>query len=232
MRNISIHQPSYWPWLGYLDKISKSNIFVFLDNVQANKASYQFRNIFWCNGQEKFITLPVNYSHGILLNQLEFKNDKWIKDHLNKLRNYYLKATYFKEVYDKLIQLYQSFHGRTPIEVLYEITKQTFDWFGIKVELLLASDLEAIGKKGELVLNICKELNADLYISGMGGKSYMDANLLEEFEKGNIMIEWNSFEHPEYSQHPKYNFVGGLSCLDYLFWNGFEAAINLFKAKL
>ena len=47
---ISIHQPSYWPWLGLLHKIRLSDADVILDNVNISKGSFQYRNQFLCNG--------------------------------------------------------------------------------------------------------------------------------------------------------------------------------------
>ena len=69
---LSIHQPSYWPWLGLLSKIARSDHYIILDDVPANKASYQYRNQFFCNGKEKIITLPVNYHSDTPINQLMF----------------------------------------------------------------------------------------------------------------------------------------------------------------
>ncbi len=37
---VAIHQPHYLPWLGYFYKILKSNIFVFLNNVQFEKGGF------------------------------------------------------------------------------------------------------------------------------------------------------------------------------------------------
>jgi hypothetical protein len=31
---VSIHQPNYLPWIGYFNKISRSDIFVIFDDVQ------------------------------------------------------------------------------------------------------------------------------------------------------------------------------------------------------
>ena len=49
---IAVHQPQYLPWLGYFDKMARSDLFVFLDNVQYNKEgvseSKPNQNAEWC----------------------------------------------------------------------------------------------------------------------------------------------------------------------------------------
>jgi len=226
---LSIHQPSYWPWLGYLDKISKSDTFVLLDHVQANKASYQYRNIFFCNGEEKILTLPVNYSHGILLNELEFKNDFWIKEHLNKLSNYYSKAPFYNEVFPLVEKLYESFSTLSVIDVLALTVLKSMEWYGLEVSFIRSSSLGVEGNKGELVFNICKETQCKTYVSGKGGLNYMDETILKMFSSNSILIEWQQFSHPVYSQYPKIQFLPGLASLDFLFFNGLDAAKKLFK---
>ncbi|MBI5188629.1 MAG: WbqC family protein, partial [Nitrospirae bacterium] len=44
MKIVSIHQPHFMPWLGYFDKIQRSDYFVFLDTVQFKKNEFQNRN--------------------------------------------------------------------------------------------------------------------------------------------------------------------------------------------
>ncbi len=57
---VSIHQPSYFPWLGLLDKIEKSNAFIILDTVQFNDNAFQSRNIFLNhNGETQYLSIPV-----------------------------------------------------------------------------------------------------------------------------------------------------------------------------
>nr|MBI3612487.1 WbqC family protein [Nitrospirota bacterium] len=41
---VAIHQPQYLPWLGYLDKIDRADVFVILDTVQFKKNEWQNRN--------------------------------------------------------------------------------------------------------------------------------------------------------------------------------------------
>ena len=54
-----ITQPTFLPWIGYFDLIEKSDLIVFLDDVQFEKRSWQQRNqIKTANGLEWF-SIPV-----------------------------------------------------------------------------------------------------------------------------------------------------------------------------
>jgi hypothetical protein len=226
MKILSIHQPSYWPWLGLLDKIAKSNIFILLDDVQVSKGSYQYRNIFFCNNSAKFITIPVNLKLGVTFKELEFTNESWKTDHLNKLRNYYLKAPYFSEVYSELEKFYSK-NFEKPLDLLIETMLFSFEKLDIKVEFLLSSSFNVPGLKAEKVLNLCKAAKADIYIAGRGSREYM-RDYLSLFEQNNIKIVWHSFKHPIYEQDKRYPFLEGLSCLDIFFFQGFKKSKEIF----
>ena len=224
---LSIHQPSYWPWLGLLDKIAKTDTFVLLDDVQVTKGTFQYRNIFFCNGVKKIITLPINYSLGITFNKLEFKNGSWPQQHLDKLRNYYLKTPFFSEVYEGLIGLFKTFKEKKPIDVLIDSMLFCFHKLGVRVNIIRSSSLDYDGQRGDMVLDICKEMNTDIYLAGRGSLDYMQ-EYLPLFKKERIEVIWHNFKHPKYPQHPKFKFVEGLSYLDILFFNGVEKSRQIF----
>lgn len=221
-----IHQPSYWPWLGLLDKIAKSDTFILLDEAQVSKGTYQYRNIFWCNGKAKFVTLPVTFNLGMSFNEMNFSNDLWKDDHLAKFRNYYLKAPYFGEVFEPVSRLYQ-LNFKKPIDLLIEIMSFSFDILGINVKLLRSSSFGLNGKKGEMVLNLCKQVSARQYLAGRGSYEYMQ-EYLHLFQQENIEVVWHSFKHPVYTQSSKYPFQEGLGCLDLFFFEGFENSKKIF----
>ena len=55
----SIMQPTYLPWAGYFNLISSSDFFVFLDDVQFSKQSWQNRNRILIGDKMHWLTVPV-----------------------------------------------------------------------------------------------------------------------------------------------------------------------------
>ena len=56
---VGIHQPQYLPWLGIIDRIIKSDIFVMLDNVPYSKNYFYNRNRIKTANGWNWITAPV-----------------------------------------------------------------------------------------------------------------------------------------------------------------------------
>ncbi len=73
---VAIHQPNFLPWLGYFDKVAKSDVFVFLDSVQAPKTggSWLNRVRLAMNGEARWVTAPIDRTfHGVKrVHELEF----------------------------------------------------------------------------------------------------------------------------------------------------------------
>ncbi len=227
----SIHQPSYWPWLGSLDKVAKAATFVILDHVAANKGAYQYRNIFLCNGKPKMITLPVNFRTGVRINELEFTNALWRIDHVRKLSNYYAKTPFFREVFPEVELLYGRSHER-PVDLIIDTMMFSFKVLGIHSTVLRSSELNIEGHKADLNLNIVKKVGCDVYLSGRGALDYMSEGDIANFEKEGIQVVWQDFHHPEYSQFPGQPFIEGLACIDLFFFHGFEGSRKIFSENI
>ena len=97
----SINQPAYLPWLGYFDRIIKSDIHIILDDVQFEKNSFINRNKIVTDINWTWLTVPVQTKGkfgNLEIKDLKIDNtSKWRKKHYNSLNYHYGKSKYFGE---------------------------------------------------------------------------------------------------------------------------------------
>jgi hypothetical protein len=225
---ITIHQPEHLIWLGLVDKISKADTFVILDNVQFTKNNVQNRNKIRTSKDWTWLTVPVKkHSLSTLIKDIEIANESdWRGRHLELIRSNYAKSDHFSGYYPELEKIILSdyqFLSKLNIGLINFFLKS----FEIQPQIVLASDMDLPENnvKGGIVLEICKLLKADTYISGAGGKHYLDVSL---FEKDNIKVIFQEFEHPVYKQQYE-PFIPFMSSIDLLFNYGPDSKKILLK---
>jgi hypothetical protein len=231
---VSIHQPGYFPWLGWLDKVRKSDLFILMDEVQLSDSAYQNRNIFLTqDGQEKYLTIPIRkkgYKEKMLKDLELSDHEDWQAKHRQFLHANYRKHPYYQEVMDVVGGLYEARYTYLG-EVLYDSVRMSLEMFGIETKVLLQSglDYDRNLRKNDLVLALVQAVKADHYLSGQGAKAYM---VLEDYDRAGIRLSFQEFTHPVYEQFQQRDgmpFKPGLSCLDVLFNIGITAAPRLFE---
>ncbi|MBI4397196.1 MAG: WbqC family protein [Elusimicrobia bacterium] len=213
---LGAHQPQYLPWLGYFDKIARSDVFVLMDDVQYKKNEWQNRNKVKTPQGPQWLTVPVLYSFGQLIKEVKVnESDHWRDKNPKTLRQAYSKAPHFHD-YQNFID---SLHSQ-PWENLSDLNvfcvKALCEILSIQTRLLLSSSIQAEGKSTERLVNLCKALGADTYLSGAGGRDYLELSL---FEKAGIRVVFQQYEHPEYQQLHG-DFVSHLAVIDLLFNSG------------
>ena len=217
---ISIHQPQYLPWLGYLDKIAKADAFCFLDNVQYKKNEWQNRNRIKTAQKQQWLTVPVLYRFPQKINEVKINNAvNWKRKHLQALITNYNKSPFFLEYIDFFEEVYSK-----DWEFLSELNVYLIDQICKMLDLqakqtVLASTLSLSEDPTGRLIDICKALGGDTYLSGQDGAKYMD---LEQFNQQGIRVMVQDFQHPEYPQLFG-DFVSHLSIVDLLFNCGPES---------
>ena len=155
-----------------------SDLFVILDDVKfQGRRSYQNRNRFMNKGgQEEWFTVPVEKdSYNKNINQVRLAPDFGWRKQLHKKFKHNLGMT-FDEVYDTDNLCEANLRS-------IEICRKAF---GIEVPMVKSSELGCGGHKAALLANICKEVGATMYLSGMGAKKYLDDDAIALF--GNIGV--------------------------------------------
>lgn len=222
----AIMQPTYLPWLGYFAMIDDVDIFIFLDNVQLTKRSWQVRNrIKEHDGKELLLTIPVHTKgrDETKICDAKLLETDWYRKHLYSIRQSYSKAQYFGEVMPILEKIFEQKY-----EYLYEFNENLIlavcEYLQIKTSMLRSGDLKNIsGKKDDLLVSICKEVGIDCYLSAKGSAAYIESETSGgAFSKAGILLEYQNYEHPKYRQLGK-EFMPFMGIVDLLFNEGKES---------
>ncbi len=214
---VGIHQPNFFPWLGYFNKLKHSDQFVVLDNVDivlgSSKAITHRANVRSQNGPN-WLTLPLKIGTSKKINEIEIDNSiDWKNSILNKITNYYKKSLHFDEVYT-FIETCLNVDDSNLAVLNTEIIKKIASRLHIQTPIFIASDLvDYECEKNERLIQLIKKVNGNVYLSGNGGKGYNDLNM---FSKNDIEIEYLNYIPPIYPQLAP-DFINGLSIIDYLF---------------
>ena len=215
---LTAHQPVYLPWLGLFHKISLAETFVYFDQVQYLPKDWMNRNKIRTKDGSILLTVPVLRKgyRDLKTSEIEINNStNWQKKHLRSISLNYKKSPYF----ENYIPFFEDVYSRK-WEFLGDLNEYMLKWFldelGIKVNFLNAKNFKFQGEKSSLILNMCKKLDASTYIFGTLGKDYANVH---EFEKNNIKLIFQDYNHPKYSQLYS-EFVSHLSVIDLLFNHG------------
>jgi hypothetical protein len=99
MNLTAIMQPTFFPWIGYFDLIDQVESFVFYDDVQLVKRSWQVRNRIKSANGELFLTIPIKKNKTrdeLLISEAEIAYDEnWQSKHLKSIESAYKKADHF-----------------------------------------------------------------------------------------------------------------------------------------
>ena len=222
---VAIHQPNYLPYVGFFHKLSLADTFVIMDDTQYDK-KFTNRNKIKVPGNWIWLTVPINKKHKFVANKIvEINNEEnWQSDHFEKINRSYSNSEFFKKNYKTFFEKIYSKKWDHLFTLNYELIIQLIDWLDIKIEVIKESELNVKGNSTERLVNISKKIGAETYVSGIGGKEYMNEKM---FETNNIKIEYQNFQCPKYKQVFNSEFIPNLSIIDLLFNIGPESLSKL-----
>ncbi len=232
---LAAHQPNFLPYLGFFEKLRRSDLFVIRDEVLFIERDFHHRNRIRVNGEDNendpqfsWIGVPVtkkrDYLRWIQIKMDAMKGKRhWKEEMAHQLRVSYGHTPYFDKHFDGLIDIVNN-SSDSLVELNIDLTKYIARAFGINTPLIMASSLglrpgnytHKDPTPSEDIVAICEAVGANKYLSGNGATSYMK---MEPFEKAGIEVMFQDFTHPVYAQSFK-GFLPNMSAIDALFCVG------------
>ncbi|HWE44718.1 MAG TPA: WbqC family protein [Caulobacteraceae bacterium] len=227
-RTVAIMQPTYLPYLGYFDLIQRADVFVLLDDCQFERKSWQQRNRILGRDGEAMLSIilrkqPVETD----IKDIEINDDlPWRRDHLREIKKAYAKAAFFEEGFG-----WMEAQLARPEPLLADLTCGMIEDAARKLsfgaELVRARTLACGGKRSDHSVEILRKLNADLYLSPLGSRAYIEADGI--IAKANIPVKYRSYDPIPYPQTCAgfTPYMGFLDAVMNLGWNGLAEHMKL-----
>lgn len=209
----SIMQPTYLPWLGYFNLIASVDAFVFFDDVQFSKGSWHNRNRVLTPGGVRWITVPVKQHYQQEIHNVQIVNpSNWKNKQLNLLTGSYSQSRYFDDI-QFLLKTISEFKGSSLCELNIALICEFAKKLDLKCKFYRASSLDVFGDRTQRLVDICKTLNCDVYISPAGAREYLLAD--GDFELSGIDLRFQNYVPHSHAQIWNNDlFISHLSMVD------------------
>jgi hypothetical protein len=230
-RVVAIHQPNFFPWLGYFDKMRRADVFVFLDDVQYQKTGGTWSNRVkvMVRGEETWLTAPLDRSfHGTRrINEIRFQaGAPWREKLRLTLQAAYGRTAFFREtmqLLEPLLNCPEDGVAAYNIHAIQHLARA----IGLGATTFVhGSSIPSPGTATQRLIDITTHLGGKHYLCGGGASGYQQDEL---FDAAGIGLQYQHFVHPEYAQHGGVRFVPGLSVIDALMNCGASAVATWFQ---
>jgi len=178
MTTIAIHQPNFFPWVGFFDKIVNCDVFVFMDDVQYSTGTMTNRTYMIDQVGKYYVTCPVSYNHPTKIKDVLIANVAWKQKLIRTIKYKYDESNIRRKIIG-IIQNDELNLCNYNIFNIYELC----DVMGItprKFCMRQSHLTEFKSKNTNLIIDIIKYLGGDTYYTGVGAKLYLDEQKVKE----------------------------------------------------
>lgn len=229
---VAIHQPNFFPWLGYFHKMRWADTFVLLDDVQIQKTggSVTNRAAFSSNGKQIYFTAPIDRSQSgaLRIDQVQFSTREDFRGRFATfLEQAYAKAAFAKELGGEIFDLV-----RNPSSSLSEYNSSAIrrlaELLGLRSAIVTSSTLGVGTTSTARLVEIVEALGGRTYLAGAGAKDYQEDS---RFFARKINVLGRAFVAEPYPRGREAPLTG-LSILDALFHLGVAGTRALLEQPL
>ncbi len=231
---VAIHQPNFFPWLGYFDKIAWSDVFIIMDNVQFSKkgGTYSNRVQLAINAKADWVTMPVVRSfHGNRrIDEMEINNTTpWREKLLKTVQTSYGRAPFFSAIFS-LFEVMVNNQASQLAAYNESAIAALAAAVGLDTsKIVRGSTLQVEGAATDLLINMTRAVGGTSYLAGGSATSYQEDS---KFETAGIQLRYQNFMHPVYPQANCTTFISGLSIIDALMNVGFDGVKAILRRTI
>ena len=201
---VAAHQPHYLPWLGYLDKIAKADLFVVMDDLQYEAQNFQNRQRVKLNdgagvadGAARARRAGRSRSATSASTTAASREAALAAPPLAaRSRSHYRRAPYFARYADELREVYTR-PGTRLVELdlhMLELARALVRHHAADRARVVAG---AAGQKTDRSSTVHEGRRARVLSGGGGSTGYLD---VEQLGRAGVGVIWQQFEHPRYPQ--------------------------------
>jgi len=220
----AIMQPTYLPWAGYFNLITKVDIFVFLDDAQFQKGSWHNRNQINNNGSRQLITVPVKHERlAQKINETLFSSDIWRSKHIKTIQQNYARHDHLIDIAD-LKDTLMSDQSNNLADLNINLIKSIANLLSIETIFLRSSEIGIGGIRSNRLIEILTHIGATEYFSPVGAKQYLIEDSFEDLSE--VRLTFQDFQPRPYPQKNTSIFLSHLSILDLIANVGKKEALS------
>ena len=210
--------------MGYFDMIDSSDVYVIFDHVQFIRKSWHRRNRIKTHNGELMLSVPVKNTHqDTPICKIEITNPITLSKHWKTISLAYGKSRYFNDYKEYFLDVYS--HKYVLLRDLnVALIKAICKILGIKKNFINSSNIihgkeeKNLCRTGK-VINLCKKIGISYLNDAKGASDLLDPTM---FDKENIDIRFQNFQHPPYNQLHG-GFIEYMSVIDLIFNEGVKS---------
>lgn len=208
---VAIVQSNYLPWKGYFDLIAAVDCFVLYDDAQFTRRDWRNRNKIKTPHGLQWLTVPVlsKSRYYQKINETKIDGTAWAKKHWRTIEANYSKAKHFDDLAGLIAPFFDGDIPEYLSDINAHLTRLVCDYLGIGTKIVFSSEFKLEKGMNERLLGICRQLGANVYVSGPRAKDYLEEEL---FLAAGVDVEWF-----DYSGYPVYEQL----------WGDFEHAVSI-----
>jgi hypothetical protein len=216
----AILQPTYLPWAGFFNLMHRVDVFVFLDDVQYERRTWQNRNRVLVQGAPCWLTVPVHRDYrGKTIRDVEVPADQWRRKHWRLLEQAYAHhpfADQMLEAAQPMLDPALDRLGELNIRIISALAAR----LAIGTRLVRSSELGVGGVRTGKLIGISERLGCDEYVSPPGSAGYLAEDRFTELTA--VRLSFNEFTPAPYPQRGSTEFISHMSVLDVIANLGLE----------